>query len=128
MQIDKPYLEFFQVDVSSGWEVPPGYPAGLEQKILSGRLDETARRGTRSRLMRYLPGAGSTTGFLHEYWEEVFCVEGDFESFDPTTGKTIEVFGPGAYACRPPGSPHGPFRSKTGCLLFEIHYFDEART
>lgn len=126
MPIKKPYLEFHQVDLNTGWEVPPGYPAGLEQKIVSGHLDEKRKRGTRSRLMRYLPGAGSSTGFLHEYWEEVFCVAGDFELFDEKTGTTVETFGMGAYACRPPGAYHGPFRSKAGCLLFEIHYFEDA--
>ena len=37
----KEQLEFFSLDLSSGWETPPGYPKGLEQKILAGR---TARR------------------------------------------------------------------------------------
>ena len=30
-----------------------------------------------------------------------------------------------SYACRPPGVYHGPFKSVEGCLLLEIHYFDE---
>ena len=30
------------------------------------------------------------------------------------------------YACRPPGVSHGPFKSENGCLLFEIHYYDES--
>ena len=29
-----------------------------------------------------------------------------------------------SYTCRPPGVVHGPFKSDTGCLLLEIHYFD----
>jgi hypothetical protein len=33
----KEHLEFFALDLSSGWETPPGYPKGLEQKILAGR-------------------------------------------------------------------------------------------
>jgi ChrR Cupin-like domain len=125
MSVPKLLKEFHQVDLGTGWEVPAGYPPGLQQKILSGSLDEARKKGSRTRLMRYLPGGGSTTGFLHEYWEEVYCVEGDFELFDEKTGKVLETFGPGAYACRPPGAYHGPFRSKRGCLLFEIHYFDE---
>ncbi len=35
-------------------------------------------------------------------------------------------FGPSTYACRPPGTPHGPFKSETGCLLLEMHYYDES--
>ena len=30
-----------------------------------------------------------------------------------------------SYACRPPGIYHGPFKSVQGCLLLEIHYYDE---
>ncbi|MCX7012595.1 MAG: cupin domain-containing protein [Candidatus Sumerlaeota bacterium] len=114
----KEHLEFFGLDLSEGWSVPEGYPEGIEQKILSGRLDEGARKGSRTRLLRFLPGAFSTVPFEHEYWEEVFLVRGDLivvgQSFKPMT-----------YACRPPHTPHGPFRSEEGCLLLEIHYFHD---
>ena len=56
---------------------PPGYPKGIQQKILSGGLDEEARRGTRTRLLRFVPGALTTAPFVHEYWEEVYLVSGD---------------------------------------------------
>lgn len=26
----------------------------------------------------------------------------------------------------PPGAAHGPFKSEAGCLLLEMHYYDEA--
>ena len=38
----KPHLEFFGVDLNEGWASPPGYPAGVQQKILASDLDETA--------------------------------------------------------------------------------------
>ena len=41
-------------------------------------------------------------------------------------GNGGERFSPNTYACRPPGAPHGPFKSETGCMLFEIHYYDPA--
>ena len=44
----KEHLEFFTPDLSSGWEIPAGYPNGLEQKILSGYLDETQKSGSRT--------------------------------------------------------------------------------
>jgi hypothetical protein len=50
MPIDKPHLEFFAVDLDSGWETPEGYPEGIEQKILAGTLDETARRSEERRV------------------------------------------------------------------------------
>jgi hypothetical protein len=114
----KEHLEFFTLDLSEGWHVPEGYPQGIEQKILSGSLNEAARTGSRTRLLRFLPGAFSTVPFEHEYWEEVFLVRGDLI----VNG---ERFAPMTYACRPPHTPHGPFKSVQGCLLLEIHYFHE---
>jgi hypothetical protein len=113
----KEHLEFFAVDLSSGWEVPPGYPIGIQQKILAGRLDAEQRRGSRTRLLRFEPGAFTTEPFVHDYWEEVFQLSGTLT----VGGKT---FGPMTYACRPPQVYHGPFRSDEGCLLLEIHYYD----
>jgi len=71
MAVDKEHKEFHAVDLASGWETPPGYPAGIEQKILSGRLDEARRRGARSRLLRFQPGVFTRTPFVHDYWEVV---------------------------------------------------------
>jgi hypothetical protein len=113
----KEHLEFHTLDLNVGWETPAGYPQGIQQKILAGRLDEEAKRGSRTRLLRFQPGAFTTEPFEHEYWEEVFQIEGTLT----VGGKT---FGPRTYAARPPHVPHGPFRSDEGCLLLEIHYFD----
>jgi len=113
----KEHLEFFTIDLTSGWEVPEGYPEGIEQKVLAGHLDEKNRKGSRTRLLRFQPGAFTTEAFVHDYWEEVFQVSGIL-----TVGG--EDFGPFTYACRPPHAPHGPFRSDEGCMLYEIHYFD----
>jgi hypothetical protein len=112
----KEHLEFFSVDLSKGWSVPPGYPPGIEQKILAGALDEDGRRGNRTRLLRFKPGAFTTAPFEHEYFEEVYLVSGSLKVGGDT-------FKPNTYACRPPHVPHGPFKSDEGCLLFEIHYF-----
>ncbi len=56
MGVNKEHKEFHAVDMSTGWETLPGYPAGIQQKILSGALDETNKRGSRSRLLRFEPG------------------------------------------------------------------------
>ena len=56
MSINKAHNEFYALDLEDGWEVPPGYPDGIEQKILSGRLDEINRTGSRTRLLRFRPG------------------------------------------------------------------------
>jgi hypothetical protein len=124
MHPPKPHLEFFPVDLSSGWSPIPGYPAGMIEKVLASNLDESRRRGSRSRLLRILPGAYSTQPFVHEYWEEVFVVEGDLVVGSDATGQGGQQFFAPTYACRPPGVYHGPFTSKNGCTLFEIHYFE----
>ena len=56
MAITKEHREFFALDMESGWEVPAGYPDGIQQKILSGSLDEDGKRGSRTRLLRFDPG------------------------------------------------------------------------
>jgi hypothetical protein len=122
--VNKQHDEFYAVDLDSGWATPPGYPDGIQQKILAGGLDEDARRGTRTRLLRFAPGVFTTEPFVHEYWEEVYLVSGDLTVGNDANGNGGERFAPNTYACRPPGAFHGPFRSDEGCLLLEIHYYD----
>src|ERR1700687_5892186 len=122
--IQKEHKEFHAVDLRAGWQVPPGYPPGIEQKILAGHLDEANRKGSRTRLLRFLPGVFTTKPFIHEYWEEVYLLSGDLIVGNMVDNE--EKFAPNTYACRPPGVYHGPFKSITGCLLLEIHYFDPA--
>jgi hypothetical protein len=125
MTINKPHIEFQGLDLDSGWEVPPGYPKGMQQKVLAGELDEKNRRGTRTRLLRFEPGVYTTEPFVHEYWEEVYLLSGDLIVGNDAGGHGGESFAPNTYACRPPGAHHGPFKSERGCLLLEMHYYDE---
>lgn len=111
------HKEFHQIDLTSGWEPVPGYPEGIDQKVLSGSLDEPNRKGMRTRLLRFQPGIATTEPFEHEYWEEVFQLTGSL-----TVGG--QTFGPMTYAVRPPHVQHGPFSSGEGCVLLESHYFD----
>jgi hypothetical protein len=124
MPVNKEHQEFYAVDLEGGWETPPGYPEGIKQKILAGALDEKGKRGARTRLLRFAPGVFTTEPFVHEYWEEVFLVSGDLTVGNDSDGKGGQRFCPHTYACRPPGAAHGPFKSETGCLLLEVHYFD----
>ena len=50
MPMNKPHLEFTRVDMNAGWATPPGYPAGIKQKILASDLDESRKMGSRTRL------------------------------------------------------------------------------
>ena len=124
MAINKEHKEFHQIDLTAGWETPPGYPAGIQQKILAGGLNEKAKSGTRSRLLRFAPGVYTTEPFVHDYWEEVYLVSGDLTVGNDAQGNGGTSYLPNTYACRPPGAHHGPFKSKNGCMLFELHYYD----
>jgi len=126
MPVNKKHDEFHTLDMTTGWEVPAGYPAGIQQKIIAGALDEDNRRGTRTRLLRFAPGVYTTAPFSHEYWEEVYLVSGDLIVGNDANGEGGKSFAPNTYACRPPHAPHGPFKSVNGCLFLEMHYFDPA--
>lgn len=126
MAIQKEHKEFHRLNLDEGWEVPPGYPEGIEQKILAGHLDETNKRGGRTRLLRFKPGIYTTSPFIHDYWEEVYLLSGDLIVGNDEYGRGGEGFSPNTYACRPPGTHHGPFKSEQGCVLLEIHYYDPA--
>jgi hypothetical protein len=124
MLFNKPHLEFHKLDMGAGWETPEGYPEGIKQKILASDLDETAKTGSRSRLLKFDPGTYTTAPFIHDHWEEVFLLEGDLIVGNDEHGQGGEKFVAKTYACRPPGVYHGPFKSEGGCMMFEIHYYD----
>ena len=124
MPVNKKHDEFHTLDLNSGWEVPAGYPSGIQQKIIAGGLDEENQRGTRTRLLRFAPGVYTTAPFSHEYWEEVYLVSGDLIVGNDEKGEGGKSYPPNTYACRPPHAKHGPFKSVNGCMLIEIHYFD----
>jgi hypothetical protein len=124
MAFDKGHLEFHALDMASGWHGLPGYPPGFAEKIIAGELDEAAKRGNRTRMLRIEAGAFSTRPFVHDYWEEVFLLSGDLIVGSDAQGRGGEPFRNYTYAVRPPGVHHGPFRSETGCLLLETHYYD----
>jgi ChrR Cupin-like domain len=87
---------------------------GISEKVLS----QDAEDGTLTRLARWAAGTRSGDEVIrHEYVEEVYLLEGELT--DLTLGQT---FGPGDYACRPPGMPHGPYVTTGGCTMLEIRY------
>ena len=112
----KPDVPFGPVDMDGGWEQVPGGAPGVEQKMLSGALAEEAKVGVRTRLIRFQPGTVAPNTFLHDYWEEVYLIDGHLNAAG-------EDFHAPCYACRPPGTPHGPFASPDGCVFFEIQYY-----
>ena len=87
--------------------------------IWAQTLAQDPETGDYTGLLRYDAGVDtSPTGTrVHEYWEEVLILEGEFT--DISHGST---FSAGMYACRPPGMPHGPWRTARGVLMLEVRY------
>ena len=127
MPMNKPHLEFNEIDMNSGWVTPEGYPEGIKQKILASDIDEAKKTGSRTRLLRFDPGTYTTAPFVHDHWEEVYLLSGDLLVGNDAQGKGGKLFHSPTYACRPPGAYHGPFKSEAGCIAYEIHYYDESR-
>jgi hypothetical protein len=119
----KEHKEFHSLDLATGWSTPDGYPSGIEEKILAGSLNYAAKTGSRTRLLRFKSGVFTGAPFVHDYWEEVYLLEGDLTVGNDEQGAGGVPFKPHTYACRPPGAFHGPFKSEQGCLLLEIHYY-----
>lgn len=107
----------YTVDLQSGWvDVPE--TSGIAIKPLSGALDEAAGTGFRTRYVRFVPGGETFAAFTHPYWEEALLLEGEItRKADHVTIKAP------AYVIRPPGTPHGPLISYTGCLMIETQYY-----
>ncbi len=97
------------------WE-PVNSLEGIAEAITLAINEET---GDYSRLTRFLPGADTTAlgPQVHSYPEEVLILEGSL--YDATFDRWLTV---GDYASRSPGEAHGPFRTKSGCIVFEVSY------
>ncbi len=110
----KPELEFF--DPTCLAEQLVGGIAGLTERILS----YDPETGDYTRMLQFAPGTDTSPMGVqqHDFWEEVWILEGSFH--DLSLNRT---FGAGMYACRPPGMPHGPWRSANGCRTLEMRYY-----
>ena len=113
----KKETEFFHHDAVSWTPVPDDSGAageGMTEKILN--FDQDA--GVSTRMLRFSPGVETYEVITHEFWEEVYIIEGEIHD------KSInETFTTGMSACRPPGMPHGPYTSRTGATTFEVRYY-----
>lgn len=92
---------------------------GLEGMAEELTLSIDPATGEYTRLTRFLPGA-DTAAFgakTHAYPEEVYIVSGRL--YDAAFDLWLEA---GHYASRPPGEPHGPFKTETGCLVLEVSF------
>jgi len=93
------------------WHHAPGHGPGVWEQIVSGGRDV----GVTTRFLRFDPGSGNSEVVTHDFWEEIYIVSGTFESGG-------RAYSAGCVTVRPPGVPHGPFHSTSGCLNFEVRY------
>ncbi|WP_171020379.1 cupin domain-containing protein [Cupriavidus sp. 2SB] len=124
---DKNYctaIEMIELGDATQWRPLAGFP-GLETVLLRDDLDEVNRRGARTRLVRFAAGVETSASLVHPYWEEVLVISGDLSNKDARQeiGASHDRHTPLRYSLRPPGTPHGPFVSRGGCVLFEVQYF-----
>ncbi|MFC0547784.1 cupin domain-containing protein [Kutzneria chonburiensis] len=105
----KDELEFFDVETVP-WRPDPLAP-GVSERVLSREDDGDV--GTR--LARWAPGTETSGVIRHDYFEEVLLLEGSLH--DITLDRTFRA---GHFASRPPGMPHGPYRTVDGCTMLEI--------
>jgi ChrR-like protein with cupin domain len=105
--------EFFAVD-QVPWQ-PDRHTPTVSERVLSHGEDDR----TLTRIAHWSPGTDTTPDGVihHDYYEEVYLLDGDLH--DLTLDRTFTA---GNYAARPPGMPHGPYRTKTGCTMLEIRY------
>ncbi|MEW6081011.1 MAG: cupin domain-containing protein [Bacillota bacterium] len=96
------------------WQPVEDAQAGIYEKILS-RDPET---GSYARLLKFNPGLRMKETLVHDFWEEVYILEGSL--IDHAKGET---FTKGMYACRPPGMIHGPYDIPFGCVTLETRCY-----
>jgi quercetin dioxygenase-like cupin family protein len=111
-------LDFAGVDLNDGFTARAGGVAGITEKVLTGDLDPARGTGCRTRLLRMAPGTRTHEAHAHDYWEELYLLEGDMTVADGHGGERV-IRAP-AFACREPGFMHGPVWTDGGCLLLEF--------
>jgi len=114
-------LYFHGVDMASGFAASPHNPLSHE-KVLSSDIDEAAQTGSRTRLLRLDPGYRSSGAHAHDYWEELYLIEGEMTIHDGEDGEKL-VRAP-AYAVRRPGVMHGPVTTERGCLMLDVNWYE----
>ena len=87
---------------------------GMTEKI----LNFDPETGVSTRMLRFSPGVVTDVVITHDFWEEVYIIEGEL-----TDTRINQTFTSGMSACRPPGMPHGPYTSPVGCTTFEVRYY-----
>ena len=106
------------------WQPVAGHEEWISEMILADTLDERARTGSRTRLARWQPGTLLPQPVRHDYREQILLLEGDLVVGCDAQGNGGEQFAALTFAGRPAGIWHGPFTTRTGCVMLELDIYE----
>lgn len=122
MSSQRPNIFFQSIDAEGGFGPRGDGAPGISIKVLSSNLDTEKKTGCRTRLLRLDPGTTTPEAHAHDYWEEIFMLEGEMIVHENDEVKTV---GPHSYAARKPGVMHGPVSSESGCLMIDFCWYED---
>jgi hypothetical protein len=126
---DKGHREFAHLALDraaheSAWRPIADHVSGITELLLADSLDGATRTGSRTRLVHWAAGTLMAEPVQHDYREEILILEGDIVVGCRPDGSGGTTFRPLAFATRPAGTPHGPFTTRQGCLMFELDIYE----
>ena len=113
-----PHREFVALHLDGPWTPVEGYPPGIWFQELAGDL---TRHAMRARLVKFDAGAFTTAPVVHDTAEIVLIFSGDLVVGCDSEGRGGTVFEAPTFAIRPSRVAHGPFASRGGCVMLELH-------
>ncbi len=119
----KQHLEYVPINLDDGFTTAPGTP-GLSVRVLTGTLDEEAKRGSITRLVKFAPGTRLDRVILRDCYQEVVILRGTLLAATPDEPTNFKPFPAPSFATRPPNVAHGPYMAgPDGCVLIESKYY-----
>ncbi len=95
------------------WAPVPGTP-GIFEKI----LNRDPHTGSVTRLLRFEQGIRTTQVLSHDFYEEIYVLEGTL--IDLQQNLTLNA---GYYGYRHPGMNHGPYYVQERAITFEVRNY-----
>lgn len=119
----KQHLEFLPINLDDGFTSVPGMP-GLSVRVITGTLDEEAKRGSITRLVKFAPDTKLDRIITRDCYQEVVILRGTLLAATPEDPSIFKSFPAPSFATRPPGVAHGPYAAgPDGCVLIESKYY-----
>ncbi len=122
MVIQKEHKEFYTVDLNQGWETPPGYPKASSSKYWQAPWMKKTSAAFARAICASLPAFTRPRLLCTIIGKKFILSRGDLIVGNDANGDGGVSFPSNTYACRPPGTFHGPFKTEHGCLLLEVSH------